>query len=200
MRVLASFCAAVVVTAFCACSDDATTATTASDAGADTSTSPPRDSGGTPDEDAGGDCTDLMLEGPIVSLTDVDGGAPDDGGDAGAVATMPEPTGGAVADGTYVLTAILRYSGGTLPTGRDIFRLANGEFEQSTSDVKTFNLSGTWETSGTTFHQTVICVAGPDAKFQKTGLYSHGYDATDTELRFHITTPPYNSIIVYTKK
>jgi hypothetical protein len=147
----------------CACSTTSTSAPPASDAGAeDSAPDLPADDagdGGTTDapvdapRDAPVACTSIALLGSLVPGTFM-------------ASAPPAATGGAIADGTYVLTGYRIYTGAgglTGPTGQSIrttMRLAGGAYESvstSSVDPSEARVSGTYVASNTSFAYLLQC-------------------------------------------
>lgn len=114
---------------------------------------------------------------------------------------LPTLTGGTLAEGTYVVTAVTEYTGtggasGTVAgdTMKQTMRLAAGKFEivrmQKTNPEK--RSAGDYKTSGTTFTMTGTC---PSAS----GDVPVNYEATGTTLKISLGTT-LKTVITYTKK
>lgn len=140
-----------------ACSDPSQPVTQSADGGADAST-PIEDAGPAPAEDAGAVCNALTTKNLAVSHF------------RGVADSAPEPLGGTLEDGTYVLEETLVYGQPDLEGLEDSFRklVIRGSTVQSVIDPSPDHSSGdrtateAWAVGGTTLHIVKQCPTSGD--------------------------------------
>jgi hypothetical protein len=116
-------------------------------------------------------CNTLVDDGPKVPATEI-------------AAAAPTPAGGAIADGTYQLTAVTAYSGpggstlGVALTASEVQTISGMTIqEDGILNGQESRYTTTFTTSGTTLSTSDTCPSPSTA--------SHGYTATATELRIY---------------
>lgn len=132
-------------------------------------------SGGSSGSSAGPACNALALDAPAIDFTY----------DAGKA---PEPTGGAVADGTYFLSAEIAYEApplGTVSFGRTQIEIAGDVWQEVRGDAEDDSVNpirhttNTFSVSGTTLTLERTCPSANDPE-------SAGYTATETSLTLYV--------------
>ena len=131
-------------------------------------------------------CNSLVNSAPSVSGTMV-------------AAAPPVPVGGAIIDGSYVLSALTSYTGpggstGSLTDGISTLLVISGTTMQQVGSINGQELryTTTISTSGTTISTVDTCPAPSTSQ--------HGYTASATELRIYNTSSSQTLEQTYTKQ
>jgi hypothetical protein len=111
-----------------------------------------------------------------------------------SAAAVPAMTGGAVLDGTYVVTGVVHYNNDTAPFTLKATAVLTGRTDtwvESLNGSADLHITATFTTNGSTFHVTTCCPAASSA--------DSGYTASGNTLSV-VDPSDTNRVITYTKQ